>query len=475
MPTLRKTAPPKPITTLHRPATKPVAIAPRPLPPIESGHNPVPIERVAPRRRRRRSIETWQIILLVIGGFLTVSIVGGATWWHWYSTQTNPNNIFQQAILSSYTTPSIQAQTNNDGFTSEVRMDFSKVKDPLVSINAGINRSGASVPVLGYGTATDTYMSYQNLDTLVPSDVAKKANQVWVHVRQSGKLPPNVGAAIANAADPRYQSFGLLIFGHFSPEAQTKLSNIATQQQVYKYTADDVTEDSLDGTRVVIYNVHLQTNFLRLLNISAASEQGFAPNDIQPVLDYVDSLGGATVKLYVDAHTHHFIKYTLDHGSHHESASYSHYGSAQVVRGLQATKVWKDFAATQLQIDQAVAKRQPATALDTVRVKQLAQLQHYVTRYYQQFTSYPALADMNNPNWRAAAMAGFDPDLLRDPLGNAFELAGDPKANVYAYHVVTSSGKPCDNNTLAASQQICTVYALYTTLSTGKTYRLPIQ
>jgi type II secretory pathway pseudopilin PulG len=102
---------------------------------------------------------------------------------------------------------------------------------------------------------------------------------------------------------------------------------------------------------------------------------------------------------------------------------------------------------------------------NTERQRDVDELRVELESYYSQYSQYPTLAAVNNSSWRAIYMKGLDKEVLRDPDGSGYQLAATPAKNVYAYHVIGTNGKQCDN-----MRVICTEYTLTATLAGGGKY-----
>lgn len=102
---------------------------------------------------------------------------------------------------------------------------------------------------------------------------------------------------------------------------------------------------------------------------------------------------------------------------------------------------------------------------NTERQRDIDELRVAMEAYYTEHNQYPTLADVNNPTWRATNMKDLNLQALRDPDSSSYRLVATPGKNVYAYSVMSTSGKPCDD-----MHNICTQYVLTATLAGGGTY-----
>lgn len=406
-------------------------------------------------------------MLLLAGGI--------AGWLQWRARASNPDTIFRAALDNSLSTVNVEAVTTGPANESDRSFDFSNLKDPLVSSKAGITRYGASYQVAGYASAKNSYLSYVQFPATAPAAIADAAQNGWIHLRNNGVMPNNVGYNLAYVADPRYTAFGVWLFGNFPADTRPRLAQYAVNRHVYAYDTANVTRDKVGSTAVYVYPVKLNVPDLKFMNQSAALLEGFGTADVQAAIDNLDSYKHATLKLYISISDHRLLRLESTVDDETTTVNYSNYGHSTVSNEPETKLAWVDFAAPQLQLDQAAAKQQAAAQLDAERQGSLAAIQPLLERYNQQNTFYPTYNQLNDAGWIASNLAGLNPDWLRDPLGNNWQLLAQPRAGNYAYQVATPTGKSCDNNTAAAVSQLCTHYSLTALLSTGKQYSVTNQ
>ena len=99
------------------------------------------------------------------------------------------------------------------------------------------------------------------------------------------------------------------------------------------------------------------------------------------------------------------------------------------------------------------------------RQRDVDELQVSIEAYFSQYNQYPTFININNGIWRQSYLKGLDKEVMRDPNGSSYDLAATPARNIYAYHVTSTNGKPCDD-----VQTICTEYTLTATFDGGGTY-----
>ncbi len=110
-------------------------------------------------------------------------------------------------------------------------------------------------------------------------------------------------------------------------------------------------------------------------------------------------------------------------------------------------------------------KTSQTSSKDVERQTDLRALQLEIESYNAQFGYYPTLAELNNSAWVSANLQGLDKEAFRDPDGNAYTLATNPSAKVYAYAPVGAGGKSCNNTSVK-----CSAYSLTATLNDGSKY-----
>jgi len=102
---------------------------------------------------------------------------------------------------------------------------------------------------------------------------------------------------------------------------------------------------------------------------------------------------------------------------------------------------------------------------DTERQRDIKELRLELEAYYEQNQRYPTLKDLNDDDWRATHLKGFESESLRDPLGDKLTLAAKSAPYVYAYTVTSAKGTACNDQ-----KNPCTQYTLTATLENGETF-----
>jgi len=109
------------------------------------------------------------------------------------------------------------------------------------------------------------------------------------------------------------------------------------------------------------------------------------------------------------------------------------------------------------------------------RQDDIDKLKSQLESYYAEANSYPTLANLNNPAWRAAHLPHTSQALLTDPswkhtitactAGGHAIAATKPVTDCYSYQVTGSDGNACDNVTTA-----CAHYTITASLEGGEKY-----
>jgi len=418
-----------------------------------------------PKVRRPRNLRK----LLKIGFVVLVAgLFGGATMLllQRQADHNSPQQVFNSALQSALSTTQLKTDTGDSVNHATVSLDFTVPTKIVSSSQSTVNINGGVAQISGYGSVDSTYISYQKLPSSTSATTAAVAKDAWVQLRQKSVLPPGVSAVLTNAADPRFQAFGPIVFGNFPDKTQSQLLTFISSHDVYHFDPKQVKKLTREGKTVLVYPVKLNSGSLSILNESAASSEGLKPGDVQAAMSFISSLKDTTVTIYVDAGSRQFTGVDIEQGGQTTSFRYSSYDHVSLADEPQTKLSWAQFAATQLQIETQAAAKLTPTQVDALRQGRLALLHNTLHVYFADNSAYPTATQLNDQTWVQNNLAGLDPDALHDPLAATTGLATTPKATSFAYQPTGADGKvACDN--LA---QNCDHYMLSAVLSTGKVY-----
>jgi Tfp pilus assembly protein PilE len=109
------------------------------------------------------------------------------------------------------------------------------------------------------------------------------------------------------------------------------------------------------------------------------------------------------------------------------------------------------------------------------RQDDIDKLKSQLESYYAEANSYPTLANLNSPAWRAVHLPHVSQALITDPSwksstpgctgGGHATAAGKPATDCYSYQVTGSDGNACDNVSVA-----CAHYTITANLEGGEKY-----
>ncbi|HWB39357.1 MAG TPA: hypothetical protein VG604_03925 [Candidatus Saccharimonadales bacterium] len=446
-------APPQP-AAVQQPALAP----PEPEPALPAG------QPIAKLPRPKRGIKIPKKLALVA---LAALVTGGGTfaWLRYETLQNDPTRVFQSAMHAALSTSQVEITTTGTSSTT-ADLDFSVPTNILVSTKASLNINGSPAELIGYGSASKTYFSYQKLPAGVTGNVAAVAKGAWIQLRSKGLLPAGINANLSHVADPRYQAFGPIIFGNFLPKNANQLIGYAVDHNIYKFNPQKVKHTVQEGTKVFAYPITLDTGNLTILNQSAASSEGFQTGDVQAAINQLDNYKGMKIMIYITSSSHQFFGFDATNGNQTVSIRYSKFDSVKIPAEPQTKLGWANFAALQLQIEAAAAAHETPAQLDAERAQRLAAVSSNLADYFATNNAYPTFTQLNDPVWLQNNLAGLDPEALDDPLAVTRRLAAKPTLKNFAYQPTSDNGKlACDNVT-----QNCSHYLLTAILSTGKPY-----
>jgi hypothetical protein len=429
-------------------------------------------------------------VLIPAGASAVLALVawGAFAGYQYTRTQASPDTIYKDALSNALLTKqvAIAVHTNDSQTTSD--LDLTVLKNPHVSSQTTAKLGGSSFGLEAYGTTADSYVKYTALPDSLAANTVSAIRDHWVQLRKSGRLPAGVNADLLNAADPRYQAFGPLLFANLPPKTSQGLASFLVEHHVYGYDPLKVTTVPLNGTKALLYTGKFDSGYAKVANQSLATSAGFSASDVQRIVDALEQYKDATSALYVDPGSRLPLQLVLT-----TTYTYSKFNQAKLPTQPSSNIDWPQFAGTQLQLEAQTSAFQPAADRDKSRQTNLVKIQTSLARYFVQNGFYPSLNNLNDQSWISANLLSFDPDVTRDPqaISLAF-LAAAPvnsptatnaktKAQViapttpihgYIYQAATAAGKACANEAATPIDQQCSLYSLTATLSDGKLYTI---
>jgi hypothetical protein len=473
---------PAPAITFEAPA--------RPIKPVE--------EPVVKKRRIKLPHIAWhkllqRKVLIPVAALSVLALVGyGANALIAYNRmQASPDTIYKDALSNALITKQVQVTKRSDTEQATSLIDASDLKSPRISSDITTSIAGAQFKLKTYGTIKNSFFSYTNIPDGLTGNTAKAVENHWVILRRDGQLPAAINTTLSNAADPRYQAFGPLLFANLPPKTSHTIANFLAAHHVYGYKLASVKSVKLGDKKVLVFSGKFDADYAKIANQSIATSEGFNIGDIQRVVDSLTVFKDGTSSLYVDAATRQPVQLVLKTKTGETTIySYSNLGHVSLPSQPTSNINWPEFASTQLQVEAQTSATQTATIRDSLRQANLTTIQANLTQYFAKNGFFPSLANMNNQTWIATNLPSFDPDMTRDPGASTLALlanaptqppAPNPKTKVavavtpifgYIYQPVTAAGKACANEATTTPDQQCANYTLAATLSTGKTFVL---
>jgi len=457
--------PPAPVTTTEEVAAKPKRKLKLPKPNFK----------LLLRRKVLMSAGIGVVILLLGGGAYAAI--------DYMRTQASPDTIYQQALAKALMTPKVTVTQQSGADTTVTQLDLSSLKDPKISGQATVNIGGASYQFKTYGSKANTFMSYTHVPDGIAAATATAVTDRWVTLRKAGQLPAAINATLGNAADPRFEAYGPLLWANLSPKDSQVTAKFLVDHHVYSYKLINVKTESINGKKALHYSGTFDADYAKIAVQSLANSEGFQITEVQRAVDALTRFKGAGSDLYIDRGTRLPVRLMLKTKAG-QSYTYDYSTDKVQVSGQPtSTTDWPQFATTQLQLEAQASAKQTAEQRDAVRQTDLTAIQLALTGYKAKQGSYPTLNDLNNQTWLAVNLPNFDPDLTRDPQSTSLALlaskpAATPTAKAktavaatpiygYVYQPTNDAGKACVNDAAAPADQLCTKYTLAATLSNG--------
>jgi hypothetical protein len=414
---------------------------------------------------RRGLKKVMPIVMPALGALVVIGAIIG--YFHWQAVRNNPTRVFQDALQSSLSTQQITTQTSGGGLDSTVNHDFGVLTNPIVSSQSTIKLFGSNFDVAGFGTAQNSYVSYTGLPSIIPASLAKVVKNSWVQLRVNGVQPPGISGVLTNLADPRYQSFGPVLFANLPAKDRQQIMTYIAANHIYKYSVNKVTHTQVGGIKAVVYAVKLNADSLKVINQSAAVSEGFSPSDVEAATTAISNLKNASTTFYVSSKTHRFLQVVITQNGQTTTMSYSNYDQVTLPNEPVTQLGWTGFAPDQYQLETQAASHQTGAQRDAEREAQFSQLHSALATYFSQNGSYPTFANLNDQSWIATNLPGLDPEVFRDPQGSSLALATAATVNSFSYQPQPDGGVGvCDDS----PNNLCTHYKLITILSTNQPY-----
>jgi hypothetical protein len=314
----------------------------------------------------------WSLPSKRVAGPVLIAVIviafgsGLFSWINYQHSQNTPQKIFSDALQASLNTTQIASQTSSSGIHNSASYDFTNPTDPVVSTQQTATMDGSTFQLAGYGSATNTYVSYTKFPSLVSANISSLATNGWIQLRSNGRLPSGVASMLTDASDPRYQTIGLLTFGNFPSLTREQLIKYMLAENIYQYKPSEVTDTTIDGAKVMAYPVSLNLNFLQILDESVATDEGFSPSDVQDAISGLANWSGAKATFYVSTITHRFVAVTLVKNGVATTTDYTNYDNVTMPGEPETKLSWEDFAPVQNMINAQVAPRPAVLASKTV-------------------------------------------------------------------------------------------------------------
>jgi hypothetical protein len=426
---------------------------------------------------------------------LGFTISGGAYAGVQYArTQASPDTIYGEALSKALMTKQVMVMTQSSTGQSNTKLDLTTLKSPRISSDMTATIAGSSFHFQTYGSTSDTYIAYKTLPEGIANSTVAAVTNNWVQLRKGGVLPAAINTALSNAADPRYQAFGPVVFANLPPKTSQIIAKFLVDHKVYGYDLAKVKTVPLGTKKALLFSGTFNADYSKLATQSVATSEGFSIVDVQRIVNTLNSYKGASSDLYIDTDSHLPIRLVLKtKAGQTVTYDYSDFNAVHLAAQPSSKIEWPQFATTQLQIESQASALQTTEQRDLLRQNSLAALQFALAKYHDQHAIYPSLANLNNQTWLAINMPSFDPDTTRDPQASTLALlASAPAINPavtnakakakpvvaatpiygYIYQATNDAGKVCINETDTPVDQLCTHYNLTATLSSGKPYNV---
>lgn len=408
---------------------------------------------------KKLSKKTWMAIgaLLGVAVFATCIYAFAA----YQSNRSDPATILSDALNNHLQLQSVEVQSSTGQVKSNTAFNFSSPREAILSGSATLDRYGSAFSLSTYGDSKKSFIKYDQMPQAIDSQIQKQLQGKWLQLTENGTSVPGASHELADLANPKSQSFGLLIMGNFDEKTRKELANFMIKNKAYKIETGKPVSTKVGKHKAIVLPISLDIGFVKVGMQSAAVSLGYSPNDVAEAVRSVDAYKDAKADLYIAKNGRKILKFvvTTKDGKTREW-SYDKFNKTSVNGGPSGAVSWVKYGQYVWQAESQAAKKAKPADLDSVRKRALDNLHNNLASYRAQNGYYPALANINNLSWLSKLSTGA-PEMQRDPLAPSLSLAGSPAAGIYAY--ATNAG--CNNVTVA-----CSSYSLTAILSNNQTY-----
>ncbi|MEO7364556.1 MAG: hypothetical protein ABIV43_03560 [Candidatus Saccharimonadales bacterium] len=252
---------PTPTVSTPSPATTPLLNFERPTP-LESSPATDENTDIKPKRRRLRLpnipwhrvlrrrvlVPTAIVAAVALAGYGAFALV------QYQRLQASPDTVYRQALINALMTRQVAIDVQSSSTNTSAQLDFSNPKSPRVSTDTTTTIAGSSFRINTYGSASNTFFAYKALPAGLDSTTASSVVNDWVRLRKGGVLPAAINTSISNAADPRFQAFGPLVFANLPEKTSRTVAKFLVDNHVYGYKLANVETVPVGKSKALLFH-----------------------------------------------------------------------------------------------------------------------------------------------------------------------------------------------------------------------------
>jgi hypothetical protein len=296
---------------------------------------------------------------------------GGITYFYRQAKNNAPDKVFADALQNSLQTKQVQIITKSNNEDSTVGFDLSTTKNPIVFSKQSIKTNGSTTSSIGYGDTKNSYFKYSNIPNTIQPDLRSALLNANVMVRQKGSMPVDVPGSVMRACDPLYRMVGPVLVANLDEANAKKISKYLLDSKAYQYSKQDVVKQKYNGKNVLAFNTKMKVGDIMASNQSVVITMGFYPYEVEGVINSLQNLSTAKLKIYVGLSDHRLVATELTTDNDKTVTSYNNYNKSNTPIEPQTKLSWVDYADAHYKMQSNLASTRPPSDLDSYRKARL--------------------------------------------------------------------------------------------------------
>jgi hypothetical protein len=239
---------------------------------------------------------------------------------------SSPDAVFKKSINVALSTGKVEEKSVAPGYGDTTQTIQYDISDPKNAKLFSVYKS-EGVEMETYATIKNTYIRLPVVDDQTLSSFKEYGltieKNMWVQTLKNGAFDDQSPLAVLEPIDTRVYLLGQYVGGNFSKADRKKLYDYAMDNQLYKYDPKKVKTETLNGEKVYVYDVTLNTDKFKGYDKLAAGIFGIPESEVDKMLDAAAVFDLKEAKMYVSKKSKHLVKISAEQSGIKVEATYS--------------------------------------------------------------------------------------------------------------------------------------------------------